>query len=61
MMFNGFTKDEALRAKTREDWTLFIARYRFQNFHLRYYLMNHLEGQTCSSTQQLWKSIYYDK
>ncbi|MBP9854009.1 MAG: glycosyltransferase family 39 protein [Candidatus Omnitrophica bacterium] len=57
-MFSSSAKVEALAAKTNEDWLKFIYRYRHQNFHLRYYLMNYLKGQNCSSTQALWKEVH---
>ncbi len=56
--FNGYTKDQVLRAKSIGDWLVFIQTYQNQNFHLRYYLMNYSQGQSCSSTQRLWKKIY---
>jgi len=57
-MFNSNTKEEVLNAKTKEDWMKFMVRYRHQNFHLRYYLMNYLKGQNCSSTQKIWKEVH---
>ena len=57
-MYSTYTKEEVARAKTREDWMKFLYRYRRQNFHTRYYLMNFLEGQTCSSSQVAWKEVH---
>lgn len=57
-MFSGNTKGEVLDAKSQEDWMKFMVRYRHQNFHLRYYLMNYLKGQNCSSTQKIWKEVH---
>ncbi|MGE0269207.1 MAG: ArnT family glycosyltransferase [Candidatus Omnitrophota bacterium] len=57
-MFNGNTKDEVLNAKSQKDWMKFVFRYRHQNFHLRYYLMNYLKGQNCPSSQKIWKEVH---
>lgn len=57
-MFNGLTKEEVLNAKSREDWVRFMYKYRHKNFHLRYYLMNYLKGQNCSTTQKIWKEVH---
>lgn len=57
-MFNGFTQDEAMAAKTGKDWLNFVYRYRRQDYHARYYLMNYREGETCSSSQRLWREVH---
>lgn len=57
-MFNGFTKDEALAAKSQTDWLKFLYRYRRQDYHARYYMMNYMDGQTCSSSQKVWKEVH---
>lgn len=57
-MFNGYTKDQALNMKTDHDWLGFAFAYRKQNFHLRYYMMNYMQGQDCSSTQAIWRQVY---
>jgi len=56
-MFSTYSKDEVVAAKTDQDWLKFAVRHRWQNFHLRYYMMNYYTGQTCSSTQQIWKKV----
>lgn len=57
-MFDGYAKDMALKCRTEKDWLGFGLFFRKQNFHLRYYLMNYKPGETCSSTQEKWKSVY---
>lgn len=57
-MFSTFTKEEALAARTQEDWLKFIYRYRRQDYHARYYMMNYLKGQTCSSSQRAWQEVH---
>ncbi|MCA9395493.1 MAG: glycosyltransferase family 39 protein [Candidatus Omnitrophica bacterium] len=57
-MFSTFTKDEALSARTQEDWMKFMYRYRRQDYHTRYYMMNFLKGQTCASSQRAWQEVH---
>jgi len=50
-MFSAHIKKEALAAKTQSDWHAFIVRYGRSEPHVRYYLMNYNENETCSSTR----------
>ena len=50
-MFSAWTNDEIKNCKTDEDWLKFMVRYHHQDFHVRYYLMNH-RGDMCTSSRQ---------
>ncbi|MBF0489466.1 MAG: glycosyltransferase family 39 protein [Candidatus Omnitrophica bacterium] len=51
--FGYWTKEEALNAKTDEDWLKFMVNYREQDYHFRYYLMNY-RADSCSSSRARW-------
>ena len=51
--FSYWTKEEALNAKTGEDWLKFMVHYKEQDYHFRYYLMNY-HGESCSSSRAKW-------
>ncbi|HPN88068.1 MAG TPA: hypothetical protein PLH56_01885 [Candidatus Omnitrophota bacterium] len=57
-MFSPWTKQQALAAKTEQDWLVFMATYSEKVFHLIYYCMNYKPNETCSSCQKKWKIIY---
>lgn len=54
--FSFWTKEEALRAKTDQDWLEFLVRYKDQDYHARYYLMNY-HGESCESSRKIWINI----
>jgi hypothetical protein len=56
-MFSTEAKVLALNSQKENDWKSFAYIYRFQNFHLRYYMMNYMEGQSCGSSQVIWKKV----
>lgn len=55
--FDAYTKGEVLAAKTELDWRKFIYRYRFKNYHVRYYVMNYHPEETCSSSRIGWRTL----
>lgn len=52
-MFGFWTREEAEAAKTDEDWLRFMYRYRGQDYHFMYYLMNK-RGLGCAQTRDMW-------
>ncbi len=54
--FSFWTKEEALHAKTKEDWVKFMVRYQENDYHFRYYLMNY-HGDSCSSSRAMWMDM----
>lgn len=55
-MFGFWAREEALAARTDIDWLRFMYRYRTQDYHFRYYLMNN-KGLGCSKTREMWFSL----
>lgn len=55
-MFGFWAREEALAARTEMDWLRFMYRYRTQDYHFRYYLMNN-KGLGCSKTREMWFSL----
>ena len=55
-MFGFWTRDEASAARSEEDWMRFMYRYRYQDYHFRYYLMND-KGLSYSKTREMWFSL----
>jgi hypothetical protein len=54
--FSFWTKEEALNAKTDEDWIKFMVRYADDDYHFRYYLINY-HRETCSSSRAKWSKV----
>jgi hypothetical protein len=54
--FSYWAKDEALNAKTDQDWLEFMVRYSQQDYHFRYYLINY-HGESCSSSLYKWDKV----
>ena len=55
-MFNFWTLDEANSLKTDEDWLRFIVRYRNDDYHARYFLMQY-KKMGCSESKATWDNI----
>ncbi|NTV30231.1 MAG: hypothetical protein HGA80_09145 [Candidatus Omnitrophica bacterium] len=55
-MFGFWTREEVMAARTEEDWLRFMYRYRAQDYHFRYYLMNN-KGLGCSQTRDMWFTL----
>ncbi len=55
-MFNFWTLDEANKAKTEEDWLRFMVRYRHDDYHARYFLMQYRHF-SCSESKSMWDNL----
>jgi hypothetical protein len=55
-MFSFWTKAEADQAKTDDEWLNFVSRYRNDNFHSRYFLMNY-RGEGCRESKRSWDEL----
>lgn len=55
--FSYHSKLMAESAREITHWRKFVSIQRHQNFHMRYYLMNYKEGETCGSTLKVWNAV----
>ncbi len=55
-MFNFWTLDQANALKTDEEWFAFIVRYRNDDYHARYFLMQY-KKMGCSESKSVWDNI----
>lgn len=55
-MFGFWTREEASAARSEEDWLRFMYRYRHQDYHFMYYLMNK-KGMGCATSREMWISF----
>jgi hypothetical protein len=55
-MFGYWTLDQANQLKTDEDWTQFVAVYRYQDYNARYFLMQY-RGLTCTQSRNVWEGM----
>lgn len=56
-MFSYWVLADARQIKNDQDMLKFLVKYRFLDFHSRYYLMNQ-EDVSCQSSYQIWEHLY---
>jgi hypothetical protein len=56
-MFHDWVVNDAQRIKTSEDWFKFLVKYRFKDYHTRYFLMNK-QGKSCMESLRIWTNVY---
>jgi len=56
-MFGYWVLEDARHIKNDQDMLKFLVKYRFHDFHARYFLMKE-ENLSCAESYRIWKHIY---
>jgi len=56
-LFHDWVVKDAHNIKTSADWFNFLVKYRYKDFHTRYFLMNK-RGESCMDSFEIWINVY---